>query len=205
MERIRAEIKRNNFGTLVTATPAGSPLASHVPMILDETRGERGTLYGHVARGNLQWRDSRVGGEGLAIFLGPDAYITPRWYETKRETGKVVPTWNYVSIQIRGPVSFFDDTTRIREVVTRLTDKHESGTDDPWEVSDAPGDYIEAQLKSIVGFEMAIVRIDGKWKMNQNRPESDRRGVIQGLAQRNKAADSDISERMEARETSAKA
>lgn len=171
-------------------------------MILDENRGEKGTLYGHVARGNLQWRDSKPGGLGLAIFLGPDAYITPRWYRTKQETGKVVPTWNYVSVQVRGPVNFFEDALRLREVVTRLTDKHESDARDPWEVSDAPADYIESQLKSIVGFEMPVASIDGKWKMNQNRPEADRTGVIEGLARRNRAADEDVSNRMKALEDS---
>ncbi len=196
VELIRNEIRKNNFGTLVTVTPSGAPLASHVPMILDESKGEKGTLYGHVARGNLQWRDSKAGGDGLAIFLGPDAYITPRWYETKKETGKVVPTWNYVALHVRGPVTFFEDTSRLRDIVTRLTTKHEKGADEPWEVTDAPDDYIESQLKSIVGFEMTISRMDGKWKMSQNRPEADREGVIRGLAERNEMRDAQISEGM---------
>ena len=196
VELIRAEIRKNNFGTIITVTPSGSPLASHVPMILDESKGEKGTLYGHIARGNLQWRDSKAGGEGLAIFLGPDAYISPRWYETKKENGKVVPTWNYVTIHVRGPLTFFDDTTRLREVVTKLTSKHESGAADPWEVTDAPVDYIESQLKSIVGFEMTISRMDGKWKMSQNRPEADREGAIQGLIERSGTGDVQVSEAM---------
>ena len=196
LDLIRGEIKRNGFGTLVTVASSGGPLASHVPMILDETRGQKGTLYGHVARGNLQWRDTRTGSEALAIFLGPDAYITPRWYETKKENGKVVPTWDYVAIHVRGPITFFHDTTRIRDVVTRLTNKHESGASDPWEVSDAPRDYIESQLKSIVGFEVAVSRIDGKWKMSQNRPDADRMGVVRGLAERDEPQDAQVSQRV---------
>lgn len=200
LARIRGEITRLSFGTLVTTTQSGGVLASHIPMILDESEGEKGTLYGHIARGNLQWRDSKKGAEGLAIFLGPDAYITPRWYETKKETGEVVPTWNYVAIHARGPVTFFDDSARLRKLVTRLTTKHESRAERPWKVSDAPDAYIEKELKAIVGFEMPIARVEGKWKMSQNRPEPDRRGVIEGLAQRNEAADADVSGRMRARE-----
>lgn len=194
---LHEEIRRVSFGTLVTNAASGL-LASHVPMMLDTSKGEHGILYGHVARGNLQWRDTPPGSMGLAIFLGPDAYITPRWYQTKKEDGKVVPTWNYIAIHVRGPVTFFDDVGRLREAVTKLTRNHESAAEDPWEVTDAPGEYIEAQLKSIVGFELSIAHIEGKWKMSQNRPDSDREGVVAGLEERNQTRDSEVSTEMRA-------
>jgi transcriptional regulator len=195
LQFLHAEIRKIGFGTLVTSA-ASSMLASHVPLMLDTSRGEQGILYGHIARGNLQWRDTTPGSEGLAIFLGPDAYVTPRWYQTKKEDGKVVPTWNYVAIHVRGPVTFFEDPERLREVVTELTALHESAAEDPWKVTDAPVDYIQAQLKSIVGFEMPITRVEGKWKMSQNRPEPDREGVIAGLEERNQIRDSEVSTEM---------
>jgi transcriptional regulator len=197
-EFLQAEIRRLSFGTLVTNASSGL-LASHVPMMLDLSKGGYGRLYGHVARGNTQWRDTPSGSEGLAIFLGPDAYITPRWYETKKEDGRVVPTWNYVAIHVRGPVTFFEDPERLREAVTNLTQHHESTAEEPWEVSDAPEPYIAAELKSIVGFEMPITRIEGKWKMSQNRSEADREGVIAGLDERNAARDPDVGNEMRAR------
>ena len=198
LEFLQTQIRRLGFGTLVTNASSGL-LTSHVPMMLDLSKGGYGRLYGHVARGNTQWRDTPSGSEGLAIFLGPDAYITPRWYETKKEDGRVVPTWNYVAIHVRGPVTFFEDPGRLREAVTNLTQHHESTAEEPWEVSDAPEPYISAELKSVVGFEMPIARIEGKWKMSQNRSEADREGVIAGLDERNAARDSDVGSEMRAR------
>jgi transcriptional regulator len=118
----------------------------------------------------------------LAIFQGPEAYITPSWYETKRETGKVVPTWNYVAIHAYGTVEFFDDRERLRDVVTRLTERQEGPRATPWAVTDAPVDFIDVMLKGIVGFAIPVSRLEGKWKMSQNRPAADRSGVIDGLA-----------------------
>ena len=143
-----------------------------------------GTLFGHIARGNSQWKESSEV-ESLAIFVGPDAYITPNWYQSKVETGEVVPTWNYVAIHVYGYPVFFDDKTRLLELVTHLTNVHESPFENPWKVEDAPKDYIDTELKLIVGFEMPISRIEGKWKMNQNRSEADRNGVIKGLGELN--------------------
>jgi len=196
---IREEIGRIGFGTLVTVSSTGNILASHVPMLLDTTKGEQGQLRGHIARANLQWRDTKTGSEGLAIFLGPDAYITPRWYETKRQTGKVVPTWNYVAIHVRGPVTFFTDADWLKENVTSLTKKHEFGAETPWKIADAPSDYIGTELKAIVGFEMAISRMEGKWKMSQNRPERDRVGVVEGLSERNENQDLEVLENVRSR------
>ncbi len=198
LEFLHAEMKKIGFGTLITTTPDSAIFASHIPIMLDKTKGEHGTLFGHIARGNAQWRKTSAGSEALVVFLGPDAYITPRWYQTKKEDGKVVPTWNYVAIHVRGPITFFEDPERLREAVTRLTDHHESAAGDPWEVSDAPAGYIEAQLRSIVGFEIPVSSIEGKWKMNQNRPDTDRAGVIAGLEERDLARDRDVSTEMRA-------
>lgn len=179
-DSLHATIRAARLANLVTATSEG-PQVTPLPLLLDPDEGEHGTLYGHLARGNPQWR-MPVLGEAVAVFMGPDAYITPSWYETKRDTGKVVPTWNYVTVHAHGTAEFFDDAERLLAAVTRLTRLHEGERASPWEVSDAPADYIAAQLRGIVGLRMPITRIDGKRKMSQNRSEADRRGVAAGLA-----------------------
>ncbi len=173
-------IRRTGLATLVTLTGAGL-IASHVPMLLDPDPAPYGTLLGHLARPNPQARGATPGVQALAIFQGPDAYITPSWYATKRETGKVVPTWNYVTIHAYGPVEFFNDTERLRAIVTRLTEREEAARAEPWAVTDAPADFIDGMLKGIVGFVLPIARLEGKWKMSQNRPAEDRAGVVDGL------------------------
>ena len=171
-------IRRTGLATLVTQSQDGL-IASHVPMLLDADPAPYGTLVGHLARPNPQARGAI--GEALAIFQGPEAYITPSWYATKRATGKVVPTWNYVAIHAYGTVEFFDDRDRLREVVTRLTERQETPRADPWAVTDAPADFTQGMLNGIVGFVLPIARLEGKWKMSQNRPAEDRAGVIAGL------------------------
>jgi len=166
--------------TLVTATKEGL-IGTPMPVILEANEGAQGTLYAHVARANPQW-NLEPSCEAMAIFTGPQAYISPSWYATKQETHKVVPTWNYVAIHAYGPVEFFDDSDRLLDVVTRLTDLHESPRADRWRVSDAPVDFIKAQLKGIVGLRIPITRLDGKRKMSQNRPAADRAGVIHALS-----------------------
>jgi transcriptional regulator len=166
--------------TLVTATKEGL-IGTPMPMILAADEGHQGTLYAHVARANSQW-SLEPAGEAMAIFAGPQAYISPSWYATKQETHKVVPTWNYVAIHAYGPVEFFDDADRLLDVVTRLTDLHEGARADRWRVSDAPVDFIKAQLKGIVGLRIPITRLDGKRKMSQNRPAADRAGVVNALS-----------------------
>ncbi len=173
-------IRRAGLATLVTLTPDGL-IASHVPMLLDAEPAPYGTLLGHLARPNPQARGAVPGVQALAIFQGPEAYITPSWYATKRKTGQVVPTWNYVAVHAYGTVDFFDDPDRLRAIVTRLTDRQEGPRPDPWAVTDAPADFTDAMLKGIVGFALPIVRLEGKWKMSQNRPAEDRAGVIDGL------------------------
>jgi len=178
IEVLHDAIRATGLATLVTQTADGL-IASHVPMLLDPGPAPYGTLIGHVARPNPQARGAI--GEGLAIFQGLDAYITPSWYATKRQNGKVVPTWNYVAIHAYGAVEFFNDPERLRDVVTRLTERHELARAQPWAVTDAPPDFIDGMLKGIVGFAMPITRLEGKWKMSQNRPAEDRAGVISGL------------------------
>ncbi len=173
-------IRQAALGTLVTLGEAGLE-ASHVPMLIDPEPAPYGTLTGHIARVNPQWRRPAAGVQALAMFLGPDAYISPAWYATKRQTGKVVPTWNYVAIHAYGEVRFFEDAERLLRLVTRLTETHEAGRPEPWAVSDAPAEFVRAMLKGIVGFELPIVRLEGKWKMSQNRPAEDRAGAIEGL------------------------
>jgi transcriptional regulator len=174
-------VREARLATLVTATAEGL-IATPLPLFLDDTEGEHGTLYGHVARANRQWSLPPLG-EALAIFQGPDAYVSPGWYATKREHGKVVPTWNYAAVHAYGPAEFFDDRGRLRDVVTRLTDLYEMPRAEPWAVTDAPDAFIDAQLKGIVGLRLPIARIEGKVKMSQNRPAADRTGVAAGLAE----------------------
>lgn len=173
-------IREARLATLVTATAEGL-VATPLPLILDETEGEHGTLYGHVAKANRQWSLPPIA-EALVIFSGPDAYVSPGWYATKREHGKVVPTWNYAAVHAYGPVEFFEDRERLRAVVTRLTDLYEKPRQEPWAVTDAPEAFVDAQLKGIVGLRLPITRLEGKVKMSQNRPAADREGVAAGLA-----------------------
>ncbi|KRA47613.1 FMN-binding negative transcriptional regulator [Devosia sp. Root635] len=177
---LRRLMRAARLSTLATATPNGI-MATPLPLILDETEGEHGVLYGHLAKANQQW-STPVIGEAMAIFNGPDAYVTPSWYESKREHGKVVPTWNYVAVHAYGAVEFFMDEARLHDAVSRLTQLHETPRADPWGVDDAPEPFIAAQLRGIVGLRLKISRIEGKVKMSQNRSEVDRQGVANGLA-----------------------
>jgi transcriptional regulator len=189
---LHAAIERSGLATLVTSG-AGGIEASHVPMLLDAEPAPLGTLRGHIARDNPQWQGGT--GEAFAIFLGPDAYVSPSWYATKKQSGKVVPTWNYVAIHARGPIEWFDDAARLRAIVTRLTEKHEGARPAPWAVTDAPPDYVEMMLKAIVGFAIPLTRLEGKWKMSQNRPPADRKGVVGALRREGKDGVADAVEK----------
>ena len=177
---IHGVMRAARSATLVTATAEGL-VGTPLPMMVDEREGQFGTLYAHLARANPQWKLS-PSSEAMVIFSGPEAYVTPSWYATKAETHKVVPTWNYVAVHAYGPVEFFDDADRLLEVVTRLTSLHERPRSEPWAVSDAPSDFIAAQLRGIVGVRLPITRLDAKRKLSQNRPAADRTGVIAGLS-----------------------
>jgi len=180
LEVLHAAMESAPFANLVTMGADGLD-ATPLPLLLDPQAGPYGTLIGHVARANPQWRTASAEHEALAIFGGPDSYITPSWYETKRLTGKVVPTWNYVAIHARGRLSFFEEAAPLLEVVRRLTERHEGVRAAPWAVADAPADFIAGQLRGIVGFRLEITALTGKWKMSQNRPPADRAGVVEGL------------------------
>lgn len=183
-------IRRIAFGTLVTLGPDGL-VGSHLPMLLDAEKGAHGTLTGHLAKANIQTKTEALDIEALAIFQGPEAYITPNWYATKQEHGKVVPTWNYVAVHAYGKISFFEDADRLRDQVASLTDRHEATNAAPWALNDAPEKFVQSQLKGIIGFEIPISRMDGKWKLSQNRPAPDKEGVISGLDARD-GADAEI-------------
>jgi len=187
LSALHAVIREARLANLVTATAEGL-LATPLPLFLMPDEGPHGTLYGHLARANPQWKQATIGA-ALGIFGGPDAYVTPSWYATKREHGKVVPTWNYVAVHAYGPVEFFEDADRLLDVVTRLTELHEGSRPAPWAVSDAPEDFIRAQLRGIVGLRLPIERIEGKRKMSQNRSAEDRAGVAAGLATSERPSD----------------
>ena len=174
-------IARTGLATFITAGADG-PIVSHVPLVHEPSDTGLGRLIGHLARANPQWQATDLTKPALAVFMGPDAYVSPSWYPSKAETGRVVPTWNYAVVHVRGALTFFDDAERLRAAVERLTDHHERMRADPWQVSDAPERFVASQLKGIVGFEIAIASIDGKYKLSQNRSEPDREGVIAGLA-----------------------
>ena len=182
-----AVIRACGLAQFVTGTAVGL-LATPLPLFLDESQGELGTLYGHLARANDQWK-STPEHEALAIFPTADAYISPAWYTTKAETGKVVPTWNYETVHAYGKVEFVEDPQRLLDVVTRLTDLHECKRPEPWRVTDAPSEFIHSQLRGIVGVRMPITRMEGKQKMSQNRNEADRAGVVEGLSQSDREGD----------------
>jgi len=192
---LAAIMRDAGLATLVTATREGL-VATPLPLLFDAAEGPHGTLYGHVAKANNQWTLEPTG-DALAIFSGPDAYVTPSWYASKREHGKVVPTWNYVAVHAHGPVEFFDDAERLSNVVTRLTEHHEQGRADAWAVSDAPERFVASQLRGIVGFRLPISRVFGKRKMSQNRPEADRDGVAAGLGARGNEVDRMVAALME--------
>jgi transcriptional regulator len=173
------------FASLITVGSSGL-FASHIPMVLEQN-GAMGRLKGHISRANTQWRDYTPSVQALAIFSGPQHYITPTWYPEKQETGKVVPTWNYVVVHAYGYLNVIEDGDWLMAHLQSLVNIHEADSPVPWKVGDAPPDYIASQVKGIVGLEMAIERIEGKWKVSQNRSEQDRSGVARGLAELNTA------------------
>jgi len=182
VEVLHELIRTHPLGTLVTLAPDGLD-ANHIPFEVDPDPAPFGTLRAHVARANPVWRSLSRDTRALAIFQGPDSYISPSLYPTKQETGKVVPTWNYVVVHAHGPLRAIEDRAWLREFVEKLTNRHEAGRPAPWKVTDAPAAYIDELLASIVSLEMPIVRLEGKWKASQNRPASDVNGVVEGLLQ----------------------
>jgi transcriptional regulator len=179
-ELLHAAIRAHPLATLVTHGPSGLT-ANLVPFTLVPGEDGHDLLRAHLARANPQLADLRAGGEALVIFQGPQAYVTPSWYPSKREHGKSVPTWNYILVQARGRPRVIDDDAWLRGQIDALTNLQEAGRADPWAVADAPADYVTAQLKGISGVEIVVERIEGKWKTSQNQPAANHAGVVAGL------------------------
>lgn len=177
-------IRSHPLGALVTFGAEGLN-ANHVPFEIDPDPAPFGTLRAHVARANPVWREFSKEVEPLVIFQGPQIYITPSWYHTKKETGKVVPTFNYIVVHAYGAMRVFEDTDWLRKFVGRLTDRFEGARPQPWAVNDAPEDFVAMQLRAIVGIEISVTRLIGKWKTSQNRPAADQKGVVAGLRESN--------------------
>ena len=171
-EVLAEAVRRIGFATLVTTGLE----ANHLPMLL-----ENGVLRGHVARANPVWKTGD--GAALAIFLGPHAYVSPNWYPSKAETGKAVPTWNYITVHARGAIRWIQDADWLRGQVTALSDTHEAERAEPWKVSDAPASYVDSLLRAIVGFELTVEKLEGKYKLSQNRDAADRESVREAFAQ----------------------
>ncbi|NUA29505.1 FMN-binding negative transcriptional regulator [Cupriavidus basilensis] len=175
-------ISTHPLGLLVTQDPAGEMVANTIPFLLEaDPEGGPGILRAHVARSNPLWRESRTDVDSLIVFQGPQTYISPSMYPSKAATGKVVPTWNYIMVQGRGRLHAVEDADWLRAFVTRLSERHEAARPVPWAVSDAPEDFIDATLRAIVGIEIKLGSLRGKWKVSQNRTQADRDGVVYGL------------------------
>ena len=179
-EVLAALIAAHPLATLISHGPDGLT-ANLIPMQLDPAAQ---VLRAHLARANPQLDDLRAGGPVLAVFQGLQAYVSPGWYASKAEHGRVVPTWNYLTVQVRGVPRVIDDADWLHAQVSSLTERHEAGASVPWAVTDAPPAFVAAQLRGIVGLEVPVARMQGKWKASQNRPPDDRAGVIAGLAER---------------------
>jgi transcriptional regulator len=198
LEVQHALIGAHPLGLLVTSGRT-ELLANPIPFVLDPEASPLGTLKAHLSRANAQWRDFDPDREALVVFQGPEAYITPSWYEAKREHGKVVPTWNYAMVQAYGRIRIKDDPEWLLRQISAMTARQESARPEPWAVGDAPASFVAAQIKGIVGIEIDIARIEGKWKVSQNRSEADRRGVAAGLRLAEDNASREMAELVEAR------
>ncbi len=175
---LHALVRAQPLATLVIAHE-GALHINHIPLYLDPARGPHGTLVGHVARANGVW--PLLPQNGVAVFHGPQAYVSPSWYPSKAVDGKQVPTWNYAAVHAHGALTAFDDPVRLRAILHTLSEQHEAHRAHPWRIDDAPPDYIDKLLRAIVGVELAVERWEGIWKVSQNRTETDLAGVVQGL------------------------
>jgi transcriptional regulator len=197
---LHAFMAAHPLAALVTNVAPVGLFATHLPLVLDAMAGEHGTLFGHVARANPHAKLVAGGPvDALVIFTGPDAYVRPSWYATKQETAKVVPTWNYVAVHATCTLHMHDDAEFLRTHLAKLTHQHESSRHEPWQMTDAPDEYIAQQLKAIVGVELRITKLEGKWKMSQNRGDADIDGVVRGLGASDDALDRAVAEIVRAR------
>lgn len=195
LQRLQQQMLETRLAVLITHGEQGL-LASHIPVLIDTGEGEYGTVYGHLARANRQWQELQQGSEALLVFAGADAYVSPSFYPCKAATHKVVPTWNYLAVHAYGSAEVIEDGAALLDIVSRLTDRHEQGRDTPWQVSDAPSDYIEGMLRAIVGFRLPISRIQGARKLSQNRSAEDVAGVRDGLASSTDPQDNQLAAQM---------
>jgi len=195
---MHAQIRHSGLATLITVGADG-PIVSHLPMLLDSQPGPFGTLTGHLARANPQWKESDFSKPAIAMFMGPDAYVSPNWYPSKAEHGKAVPTWNYSMIYVRGMIKTFEEAEELRAHVTALTERFEQSAPNPWQVSDAPEDYLQRQFKGIVGLRLTIDTIEGKAKLSQNRSKADQDAVVAALSGSERANDLAVSGMMKQR------
>ena len=196
LEVLHGLIRAQPFATVVTLSSSGIN-ANHIPLHLSADPGPFGVLRGHVARANPMWSDRVDDTDALAIFHGPHTYISPSFYPTKREHGKVVPTWNYAVVHAGGPLRVVDDPAWLRSQLEALVSRHEAASQAPWSIADAPPDFVDRMIESIVGFEIVIAKLSGKWKMSQNQPAANRAGVIEALRQRGGASDVEIAQLVE--------
>jgi transcriptional regulator len=192
MPRLHALMRARPFAALISAGAEGL-FATHLPTVLKDD-GPFGTIECHVARANPHWQELSRGAEVLMIFQGPDGYITPNWYASKAEHGKVVPTWNYAVVHAYGRPEAIEDAAWLRRHVGELTAQQEAGESRPWAVTDAPDSFIAGMARAIVGIRLPIARLEGKWKMSQNREPADREGVIAGLDRRGAGDDAEIAD-----------
>lgn len=195
---LQAQIAASGLTTLISVG-ANGPIVSNLPIIFDPNAGQHGLIAGHLARANPQWRESDLSIPAIAIFMGADAYVSPSYYPSKREHGKVVPTWNYSMIVARGRLEIFEDADALRAQVEMLTKRFEERFEKPWQVSDAPDDFIARQIKGIVGVRLHVESIEGKAKLNQNRSAADQEGVAAGLTLSERAADREVADAMKSR------
>jgi transcriptional regulator len=191
-EQTTAALAAVEFAQLVSHDPSGL-LVTPLPLMYDDAGH---SLVGHVSRANPHWHAD--GAESVAIFAGPHTYISPGFYATKNETGKVVPTWNYEILNVYGRLVIHDDPDWLLDLVTQLTERHEAGRPEPWQVTDAPAEFTQSQLRGIVGIELVIAKVEGKAKMSQNQPDSNRAGVIAGLRASDDARDQVVADRVAA-------
>lgn len=202
-EVLQQLIRHHPLGMLVTLTADGL-VANHIPFLIDADPAPFGTLRGHVARANPLWRDFSREVEAMVVFQGPDAYISPSMYASKKEHGKVVPTWNYAVVHAYGALRIHDDVQWLRAFLERLTERHEAPRAAPWKVGDAPDDFLQANLRAIVGIEIPITKLMGKWKVSQNRSTADREGVVAGLSVMQDEAAQAMAQLVDAASTKAK-
>lgn len=196
---MHALMRARPFAALVSMTPAGL-YGTHLPTVLKD-EGPHGVIECHLSRANPHWKDLAEGGEAMMIFQGPDGYITPNWYATKAATGKAVPTWNYAIVHAYGRPAVMKEKEWLLRHVTELSDQQERTEPHPWKVSDAPESYIDVMLRGIIGFRFEITRLEGKWKMSQNRETQDRSRVVEGLKERGTGDDLEIAEAVSAKMT----